>query len=164
MPMVSLRDHSDRLKLVVEEAIRKTFSLYFGIDVDIEGRDLFVPVHDGVLCRTRMYDARGAWGVIFIEMERAILRQMSEAVYPKGQVLSDDMVEACAVEITNIVCTRVKTYFNETGYDLSMDIPSVAEAGETLSDDIKFIFSVKNDKLVIDIGFSTESLAQYTTV
>ena len=73
---------------------------------------------------------------------------------------TDQAIHSCINEITNIVCTRVKGYFADLGYDLSMEIPSVVADQEKRRDDIEILFSVEENKLVIDIGMQKDKKAE----
>lgn len=146
-----LRDHKDQLAKIVDQAIRQTFKVYFKLEVDIGSINSVDAMRDDVVCRTNIHDG-GTRGVIFLAIERHMLIDLAKDIYPPDMASKPEAYEACATEIANIVCSRIKTYLNEQGYDFDMDIPLVSQEKEKFPHDVEVVFSVKEDNLVVDIG------------
>lgn len=146
-----LREHKAKITAIVNEAICETFRVYFKLEVNVEKIRAFETLDDGVTCKTEVFD-KDAKGAIFLSIERKMLLDMANAVYPPEIAESREALESCAMEITNIVCARLKSYFNEHGYNFEMGIPEIVNNHDGLLNDIEIVFSVKEKKMIVDIG------------
>jgi CheY-specific phosphatase CheX len=155
---LTLKDHKSQVMDVVDDAIRKTFKIYFDLDVDVEKIRSFDFLKASITCKTTIHDS-GLKGMVFISIEESMLEELARKVYPPQTVLNAETLESCALEITNIVCSRIKTYFNESGYNFDMDLPSVVKDKDIVDDDIEMIFSVKEERMIIDIGMLNQKAA-----
>lgn len=150
----ALKQHEDKIAQIVNRTLGDTFSHYFKTDINQERLRPGSQLNDLVTAQTYIHD-KTASGLIFISIERNMLQRLSTAVFPPEMALSEAAIESCLTEISNIVCNRIKTYFNDNGYDMVMDIPTVTRESQNQIDNIQILFSVREDKLMVDIGFTS---------
>lgn len=147
-----IKQYETQLGEIVNKSLTDTFVNYFKISINKETLKPGSQFDDLVTTQTYIHDVNLS-GLIFISIERKMLVQLAAAVFPPDMAVTDPAIESCLTDISNIVCSRIKTYFNEIGYDMVMDIPSVTMRREKRLDNIQILFSVREDKLVVDIGF-----------
>lgn len=156
MPDSYLRENRAELTNLVNDAIRETFRLYFDIDVNIDKVFSFKPIRDAVICRTEI-DDNNSNAAILISIEKEMLIELAAKIYGEAAAKEQASYESCAMEITNIVCSRIKTFFNDHGHNFGMHLPHIVTNIEDHSNDLELLFSVREDKMTVDIGMHDKS-------
>jgi hypothetical protein len=126
----------------VGQTVVDTFNVMFGDNV-IDRAAMAMPINRSdanyILASVRL--SQGDADVDFcFNFNRDLLLIILARIYSR-EVLSGDFVfEDLASEIVNIVCSKVKAYMNERGYDMKMDFPVIEKS--------EHIFMKGNDNIV----------------
>lgn len=145
--------HKEQIQGIVSDTLQLTFKNYFNIDIYKGGTQDVKNFKDGVYCETLITDPENS-AVVLISFEKPFLEELAKIVYPPSEAKAAESIEACAKEIANIVTARVKTYLNESGYNLTIGIPSVVDNSTLSIEDVKVSFFIKDSRLFVDIGFN----------
>ena len=149
-----VKQHESKITAIVTDTISETFQTYFNIDCSALAKNMKDKKgENGIICRASFKNGSLA-GAVFVTFDPHVLEKVSQVVYPPDQANSPESYESCAKEIANIVGMRVKSYLNENGYTLHMDIPSIDYEIENDEDDIHISFKVEHDNLYVDIHFN----------
>lgn len=149
----TLLSHKEKIQEIVSDTLQITFKTYFDIDIYKAGNQDTKSLKEGIYCETFIQDSKEN-AVVLISFEKPFLQELANIVYPPNEAKKSESVEACAKEIANIVTARVKTYLNESGYKLTLGIPSIVNTTELTTEDVKVSFFIHDSRLFVDIGFN----------
>lgn len=149
----TLLAHKEKIQEIVSDTLQITFKNYFNIDIYKSGIYAGKNLKDGIFCETHIADPANE-AVVLISFEKPFLQELAKMVYPPAEADKSASMESCAKEIANIVTARVKTYLNESGYDLKIGIPSIVNTTELSTEDVKVSFFIEQSRLYVDIGFN----------
>lgn len=145
--------HKEQIQEIVSDTLQLTFKSYFNIDIYKGGAQDIKNFREGVYCETLITDPENS-AVVLISFDKPFLEELASIVYPPSEAKAVASIEACAKEIANIVTARVKTYLNESGYKLTIGIPSVVDTSKLTIEDVKVSFFIQDSRLFVDIGFN----------
>ncbi len=149
----TLLAHKEKIQEIVSDTLQITFKTYFNIDIYKAGNINSKNLKEGIYCETIIRDSENN-AVVLISFEKPFLQELANIVYAPNEAGNVESVEACAKEISNIVTARVKTYLNESGYNLTLGIPAIVNTSELLTEDVKVSFFIQDSRLFVDIGFN----------
>jgi hypothetical protein len=114
---------------IVGKAVTGTFDTMFGREVAHTHAAVDVPQAGRISSHVSLTQGAALNVDFSFHFDAGLLHRIAEETYPEQarkipmQMICEDM--ACA--IANVVGSRVKSFLNGRGYDLSMDIPAVGE-------------------------------------
>lgn len=158
----SLRMHQNEVTNIVDGTLREIFKQYFQMDIDLEAFHQTSPLHNALISRSLLSD-KEALTVIMLSIEKDMMAYIVGRVFPEGTDAMGEAAQSCINEITNIVSSRVKTYFNECGFDFLMEIPEIINERDISDDHFEILFSAQDNHLSVDIGIEKEH-SGYRTV
>jgi CheY-specific phosphatase CheX len=110
---------------VLSHNVIDTFNSMFGQDVSANRQEPKVPPGNVVVACVRLSQGN-AHADFWFRFEMDLLLQAASAIFPADYIAENMVHESLACEIANIVCTKVKAFLNEQGYDTEMGFPFIA--------------------------------------
>lgn len=112
------------LKDKITEQVEKTFAVMFSAKVQSVDNKHSAFNDDDLITKAVMHQDNLEVILRFV-FPRHLLKPLLLKVYPPELATHEMAYEDAACEITNIVCSGLKTYLNESNYKLVMNLPAV---------------------------------------
>lgn len=125
--MENIKNMKTDVSDVVAQAVTMTFDAMFqlGVARGADEAETGLETRRGI-CSGVTLSQRGALDVDFrFRFSRNLLSDLAEDSYPGDMPDPDAIQEDLACAIANIVGSRVKTFLNGKGFDLTMNLPSI---------------------------------------
>jgi len=148
-------DSMSGLSSIIEESVSQTLETLFHVHADSYqlGHSTYVP-SDAFVCRADLKEA-GNMVSLFFSFDEALLRTLLKDLYSADMLQDPHTFSDAASEIANIVGGQVKSYLNQKGHNLLLDIPFRLEALPARGEFTHVHFSIDNTHLVIDVVSET---------
>lgn len=120
-----------KISQVVEDSVVETFTSMFGQAVTAEGarKMLAEPGQNSVYSAVKLHQ-----GDVHVEFcfhfDFNLLLQAAQLIFTQEYLANNPVHEDLACEIANIVCSKVKAYLNDTGFETEMGFPYIPEKDE----------------------------------
>ena len=112
------------LKRHIVEQVEKTFVVLFNVKVK-QLDDIRKKFNDDDLVTRVSMHQEGIEAILRFAFPRQLLKPLLLKIYPPELARHESIFEDAACEITNIVCSSLKTFLNENDYTFSMEIPKI---------------------------------------
>ncbi len=144
------------LKRSIIDQVEKTFSIMFNVKVQSID-NIYVSFNDDdMVAKVEMHQNDVDVVLRFI-FPRPLLKPLLLKIYPPAMATHEVAYEDAACEIANIVCNGVKTFLNQNGYKLLMQIPKIdyshvsKSSGHGDSGHLNVNFILQDDGFAVDL-------------
>lgn len=134
----------------IELVVKEIFRNYFGVEVNSSGSSGEAGLSDnsGCLCQVQLQQEDINIFLCF-NFDVELLYSLVEQAYSGDDIKDPESYQDAACEIANIICCKVKSILNDSGYRLNMDLPrAVVEHKKLINshDDVNMHFSVEGNR------------------
>lgn len=110
---------------VIHEEVRNLFTSMFSINVET-CNDCYDHLDDDTIVSKCSLSQNDVTFVLRFAFQRHVISPMLEKLYDDPIMAKhESSMEDAACEISNIVCSGLKTFLNKSGYELQMSLPSI---------------------------------------
>ena len=127
--MKDINDEREQISQIVSSTVVETFSEMFGQPVTAESmaKQAKLPSEQqSVFSSIKLHHGKNDLEFCF-RFDFDLLLQAAALIFTPDYLKHNQVHEELAREIANIVCSKVKAYLNERGYDIEMGFPYIPQ-------------------------------------
>jgi CheY-specific phosphatase CheX len=155
-PMTDVEKNT--LTNIIIEHVEDTFKKIFGVSIRPSLDKISDFDEDDIIVVVGMEEEATSVAMHFV-FHRHLLSPLLMRIYPPVMASHETTLEDAACEISNIVCSGLKTHLNENGFSLVMDFPKVIHAhmlnavnDDGTPDNLNISFLLQSDGLSVDMA------------
>ncbi len=118
---------------VIRREVKNLFATMFSIDVEVCDNCYENLDDDTIVAKCSLFQD----DVIFVlrfAFQRHVISPMIVKLYDPIMAMHESTIEDAACEISNIVCSGLKTFLNQSGYKLRISLPEIDPGFKSYSD------------------------------
>lgn len=142
---------------IIIDHVEDTFQKIFGVSIRPSLEKISDFDEDDIIVVVGMQEDGMDVSMHFV-FHRLLLSPLLLRIYPAVMASHETTLEDAACEISNIVCSGLKTHLNENGFSLVMDFPRIihsyklAEQKDETPDNLNINFLLQSDGLSVDMA------------
>jgi chemotaxis protein CheY-P-specific phosphatase CheC len=90
-----------------------------------------------------------SWAALTFAIDRDLMQKMVRNIFSEEDLQDGAIYESAASEVTNVVCSSLKTFLNSRGYEMSMGVPYRVDEKSAGKEDVlaEMVFTPENKQL-----------------